>query len=311
MKKLSALLRDPLAHFLAAGLALFLLFNLVATDDGVGDDPNIIVVDRDAILTFMQYRAKAFDLELFEARLDAMPEDELQLMIEDYIREEVLHREAIALGLDADDYVIKQRLIQKVEFLARGFAEAVSSPDEAATQTYFEENKSDYYIQSYATFTHVFFDRERHSPDNLIALAKDKLVELNTNNVAFSDAVKHGERFPYHVNYVERTPDYVASHFGMNMAASLFMVEPDGSTWYGPFESSYGVHLVLVAKNQPGRTPELEEVYERVKADAIRLAVSELTEQAIDEILKSYEVKVDLASSEASPKASKVAESNE
>ncbi len=301
------LLKDPLTHFLVGGLALFLVYNLVAPDDGLETDPNTIVIDRDAILTFMQYRAKAFDLERFEAMLDAMPEDELQLMIDDYVREEVLHREALALGLEANDYVIKQRLIQKVEFLARGFAEAVATPDEKETQAFFEKNKSDYYIQPYTTFTHVFFDRERHNPEELEALAKDKLKELNTDNVIFSDAVGHGERFPYHVNYVERTPDYIASHFGSQMAASIFMIEPGGSTWFGPFRSPYGLHLVLVTKNQPGRTPELEEIYTRVQQDATRAAINERTEQAIDEILKTYEVKVDLAPSEAL----KAAEGNE
>ena len=307
MKNLSAFLKDPLSHFLAAGFALFIVFNLVAPEDNAGDDPYTIVVDREAILTFMQYRAKAFDKERFEARLDAMPENELQLMIDDFVREEVLHREALALGLDADDYVIKQRLIQKVEFLARGFAEAVATPDEAATRVYFEENKSNYYIQPYATFTHVFFDRERHNPDDLDALAKAKLIELNTKNVIFSDAVGHGERFPYHVNYVERTPDYIASHFGGAMAALVFEGDADGSTWQGPYQSPYGVHLVLVTKNVPGRTPELEEVYGRVRQDATRAAINERTEQAIDEILKSYQVKVDLAPSEAT----KVAKQNE
>ncbi|TDI62079.1 MAG: peptidyl-prolyl cis-trans isomerase [Alphaproteobacteria bacterium] len=291
MKKL---LKDPLTHFLVVGLSLFLVFNLVAPDDVLKNDPNTIVVDRDAILTFMQYRAKAFDTERFEAMLDAMPENDLQLMIDDYVREEVLHREALALGLGVDDYVIKQRMIQKVEFLARGFAEAISDLDELQVRAYFEENKGVYYIQPYATFTHVFFDRERHSPDDLSALAKDKLVELNTNNVVFSDAVRHGERFPYHVNYVERTPDYVASHFGRAMAASVFESEADATTWRGPYQSPYGVHLVLVTKNVPGRTPELEEVYNRVEQDATRAAINERTEMAISEILKSYEVKVDL-----------------
>jgi len=288
------LLKDPLTHFLVAGLSLFLIFNLVAPDDVLKNDPNTIVVDRDAILTFMQYRAKAFDKERFEAMLDAMPENDLQLMIDDYVREEVLHREALALGLDVDDYVIKQRMIQKVEFLARGFAEAISDLDELQVRAYFEENKGVYYIQPYVTFTHVFFDRERHDEDKLAALAKNQLVVLNTGGVVFSDAVKHGERFPYHVNYVERTPDYVASHFGAKMADSIFKIEADMTTWHGPYQSPYGLHLVLVTKNVPGRTPELEEVFERVQQNAIRAAIYERTELAISEILKSYEVKVDL-----------------
>lgn len=286
------LLKEPLVHFLAAGLGLFVLFGLVnrtTEDDG---DPKVIVVDRDALLTFVQYRTKTFEPSVAEARLDKLSEEELERLIDDYVREEVLHREALALGLDRDDYVIRRRLVQKVEFITEGFAEASSAVDEAALHRYFGANKDDYYVEPYVTFTHVFFETEDRSREEARALAEKKLAELNRNQVLFSDAPQHGERFLYHVNYVERTPEYVASHFGVEMAKALFELSPDDEVWVGPFDSPYGVHLVMLTTNEPGREPTLEEIKGQVIDDARRAAVRERTAEAIDDIVDAYDVRI-------------------
>ena len=96
-------LKDPLAHFLALGLGLFLLYAAFNPGGGTGDDPKRIVVDRDALLTFVQYRTKTFQPKLAAARLDAMSGERLKRLIDDYVREEALHREAKALGLGRND----------------------------------------------------------------------------------------------------------------------------------------------------------------------------------------------------------------
>ena len=285
------LLKEPLFHFLAAGLGLFVLFGLVNRDEA-DDDPMVIVVDRDELLTFVQYRIKAFNPELAEKKLASMSEEELQRFIDDYAREEVLHREALALGLDEGDYVIRRRLVQKLEYITEGFAEGSAALDDAAVQRYFDANKSDYYVEPYVTFTHVFFETEDRPRGEVRALADKALIKLNRDSVPFSDAPQHGERFLYHVNYVERTPDYVGSHFGPAMARALFDLEPNEFVWRGPFDSPYGVHLVLLTTNEPGRFPELGELEDRVRDDARRAMVREETEAAISDIVGAYVVGV-------------------
>lgn len=286
------LLKEPLVHFLAAGLGLFVVFGLVnRTEPNM--DRNVVVVDRDALLTFVQYRIKAFNPTLAEKKLSALSDEELQLLIDDYVREEVLYREAILLGLDEDDYVIRRRLVQKLEFITEGFAESSANVDDAALRRYFDANKADYYVEPYVTFTHVFFETEDRPREQARALAEAKLVELNRNGVVFSDAPKHGDRFLYHVNYVERTADYVASHFGPDMTAALFELEPNDLLWRGPFHSAYGVHLVMLTSNEPGREPELAELEGRVREDARRAAIQEETEVAIREIVATYDVRLE------------------
>ena len=284
-------LKEPLVHFLAAGLALFVLFGLV-NRDGPEADRNVVIVDQDALLTFVQYRIKAFNPALAEKRLSSLSNEELQQLIDDYVREEVLHREALQLGLDEDDYIIRRRLVQKLEFITEGFAEAGAEVDQSALRRYFDANEGDYYVQPFVTFTHVFFDTENRPREEAREAAEKKLVELNREGVPFAEAPQHGDRFLYHVNYVERTPEYVASHFGVPMAKAVFELEPNDLMWKGPFDSQYGVHLVMLTTNEPGRDPELSELEGRVREDARRAMIREETETAIADVVAEYDVRV-------------------
>lgn len=287
-------LKDPLAHFLALGLGLFLLYAAINPGGGADDDPKRIVVDRDALLTFVQYRTKTFQPKIAAARLDAMSGDKLKRLIDDYVREEALHREAKALGLGENDYVIKRRMIQKIDFITQGFAEAVIKVSEDDLKAYYEANKERYREQAFITFTHVFFKKGQRGPDEAKALAGAKLAELRDGAAPFSDAPKHGERFPYGVNYVERTRDHVESHFGKPMTRALFELEPDDGAWRGPLLSSYGAHLVMVVKKQGARLPALKEVRDRVEADLTSERKKEQSEKAIKAIVDSYSVDIEL-----------------
>jgi len=212
-------------HFLVLGLGLFVLFDLVASDEAAYDS-KVINVDRDALLTFVQYRLRAFQPKAAAARLDGMSEAELERLISDYVREEALHREALALGMDKNDYIIKRRLIQSIEFITDDLASVAVEVADEDVQAYFDANREDYYVDPFVTFTHVFFNNERHGREVSLALATAKLAELNGQRVPFSNATRHGDRFPYFVNYVERGPQFVISHFGAPMAEAVFALAP-------------------------------------------------------------------------------------
>ncbi len=284
------LIKEPLVHFLILGLGLFVLFEFVASDDAAYDS-KVINVDRDALLTFVQYRSRAFEPRIAAERLDGMSEAELERLIGDYVREEALHREALALGMDKNDYIIKRRMIQSIEFITDGFVTAAVEVSDEDVESYFEGNREDYYRDPFVTFTHVFFDRERHGGDEAVTLAGAKLAELNAQQVPFSNAPRHGDRFPFFVNYVERGPEFVASHFGVPMAQGVFAIEPSNTTWHGPFESEYGAHLVMLTRNVAGRYPELAEVESSVRDDAEREAIAAQKDKAIQAIVETYEVR--------------------
>ena len=289
---MSKLLREPLVHFLAIGLLLFLLYEVVAPEEDTRDSKTI-VVDRNALLTFVQYRSKAFNPEVAAQRLEALNDAELKLLVDDFVREEALHREALALGMDENDYVIKQRLIQSLKFITNGFVSSAVDVSAEEVAEYYEENKTDYYVEPYATFTHVYFSSDRHGSEQSQELAAAKLEQLNAVNVPYSESTRHRDRLLYKVNYGQRTEEFVASHFGRSRANEVFALEADDATWHGPIESAYGYHLVMLTKRVDGSQPPLEEIYDAVREDALRLALMRANDKAEQAIVDTYEVRMD------------------
>jgi len=284
--------RDPLFHFVILGFLLFGLYAVVGSDKETRWDTRI-QVDRETLLTFIQYRTRNFDREMAETRLAALDTSDRDRLVEEYVREEILYREGLSLGLDEDDYVIRRRLIQKIEFLAEGFAGASLEVSEAELATFFEDNRRDYYVDPSITFAHVFFDKTKHGAAAMV-LAQAALENLNAENVLFSQAPGHGDRFPFHVNYVERTPAFVVSHFGREMAEAVFALPADAARWKGVFISPYGAHLVMVTSVTQGRVPELSDVRGRVREDAVRQRREVETDAAIDKIMARYDLVIDL-----------------
>lgn len=293
-------LKDPLGHFLVLGLALFALFAWVTRDEA-SSDARVINVDRAALLTHIQYHARAFSPEAAAAHLDGMPDNELDRIIDSFVREEALYREAVSLGMDQTDHVIKHRLVQSIEFITDDLALRTTEVSDNELETYFEANRERYRIEPTVTFTHVFFNGERHGVEEARNLANEKLEELNRDRVPFTDAPGHGDRFLYLVNYVERTEDLVASHFGDEMAGAVFALVADDANWVGPVQSRYGQHLVLLTGRTEERNPELAEVEARVRADAEREMAEKRRDATIETLIDTYEVRRQVVRDVAEP----------
>ena len=286
-------LKDPLTHFLVIGVVFFALAG--SNEEAVTEpaEENRIVVDRDALLQFVQYRSKVFESGTAESFLDTLDEGQRDKLVRDYVEEEALYREAKALGLEADDYVIRQRLVQKAAFLADA-AVGDTAPDEAAITAFYEEHKNDYAIPPTATFAHIYFNAEKRGLRDAEREAERMTNRLNRRRAAFEDAVKYGDRFPFHTNYVERTYDYVASQFGASAADAIFAEDGPFNAWRGPVVSDHGAHVIVVRDVTPGRIPPLAEVRERVADDAARAARAEKRDKLIAETVARYDVVTDL-----------------
>ena len=170
----------------------------------------------------------------------------------------------------------------------------LSSENETLTEReakrYFDENRDKYYISPVMTFTHVFFESRNRGREQAKQMAAVKLVELNKKQVPFDEGARHGDRFLYYVNYVERSPEFIASHFGPEMAREILKLHSENNRWYGPYESPYGFHLVMVSMNSPGRSPEFDEISARVREDARQAKIKNKSETIIKEIVDSYRV---------------------
>jgi len=293
MEQLRRIGRDPLVHFLLAGALLFALNHWLNPPDSRSEEVTTIVVDEAALVNFMQYRSQAFEPDYFIAAYEAMSPAERQQLVDTYVREEALAREARAMGLDSADYVIRQRLIQKMLFLADGSAGELGEPSEDELKTWFEAHSADYANPEQASFTHVFIDNEVSHPGGGRAEAERVKARLNARKAGYNDAPRYGDRFPYLQNYVGRSFEFVANQLGPGFAAELAKLKPSAG-WQGPVRSQFGWHLVLLTKRDKAGLPDFATVRAQVLEDYRNERASKARDASIAELLEQYEVRIDL-----------------
>jgi peptidyl-prolyl cis-trans isomerase C len=287
------LVKEPLLQFLVIGLILFGGERLLNADD-YADSHYKILVDDEVLIQFLQQRAKQYKPEQAIQVLAAMDSAELALLTDDYVRGEVLYREAVALDLDRDDPIIRRRLMQKMDYLAQGFYDEIEPLTEDDLTAFYKVNREDYRKPASATFTHVFVSSEKRGSEESKVRAESLLTAINQIRVPFEKAGLHGERFLYNRNYVNRDSQEIASHFGRSFEQQLFALNPvlsdTEAQWQGPLLSNYGWHLVLLTKNIESFVPTLIEISGIVLADAQRQQQDELKRVAVDTLRAKYTV---------------------
>ncbi|MAM80264.1 MAG: hypothetical protein CMP89_05865 [Gammaproteobacteria bacterium] len=288
MKKwVRSISREPITYFLILGSVLYFLHAWLNPEDKTNS--RVINVDRDSLVQFIQFRTQSFD-DKASKKLDSLSPDGLANIINQYIREEALYRQAMEYGLSQNDYVIKRRMVQKMEFLAEGTTTPSTPFTNIELQAFYEEHLEDYKLPPTVTFTHVFFSEEHHG--NVIdQLAQKTLEMLNKNRVRFDQAPNYGDRFPFRLNYVRRTQQEIASHFGEAMAQTVFKLLPHKKVWQGPISSEFGKHLVLLTRVEAARSPPLRDVRDQLVKELERLRELDSKQKTIDELIDGFEIK--------------------
>lgn len=238
--RIARLLREPLLHFLLAGALLFAIFGRGGGSDARQGDRDILVTSGD-----VQRLAVAF------TRTWNRPPDqtELQAQIRDYIREEVLYRTAIGMGLDRDDIIIRRRLRQKMDFL---FEDTVPPPQDAELRTYFDQHPEKFRDPARVSFRQIFVSQRRGNTAEADAHAI--LAALASGDAG---AEEDGDPFPLGEGVGLMPVDQVAAQFGGDFARSIMDV-PTGR-WTGPIRSAFGLHLVLVTDVKPATLAPFEQ----------------------------------------------------
>ena len=213
--------------------------------------------------------------------------DELNALVDDYIREEAAYREGTAIGLDRDDTIIRRRIRQKQDFVAGELATQLEPTDDKL-QEYLDAHSDEYRLTSQLTFRPVYFDPDRHDAD-LSSLVNDLIVTLQDDPTI--DARQQGDRTLLEFRYVDVSQREVASLFGEEFAAALVRLEPD--QWQGPVASPYGVHAVIVDEFQPGRLPDLVDVRDAVRREYEHDRRKQVMEKYYQGLVEKYEVVVE------------------
>ena len=250
---LKRLVREPLLHFLALGLVLFVAYAYIQRGRFGVESSRQIALSLDDLRTIEIY---------FESQWHRQPTPaEFQAMVEDKVREEVLYREALAMGLDKDDTIVKRRMAQKMQFLAEDVA-AAHEPSTAELKAWFDKNKEKFALPSRYSFRHLYFSPDKRG-QNAQADAAKALPKVTGQPEDSALALSLGDRFMFQDYYGDRTPEAIAKEFGPQFAVALEKLKP--GSWQGPVESGYGWHLVYVDTVIPGRIPAFEEMEPDVK----------------------------------------------
>ncbi len=271
------LLHEPLAHFLLLGAALFGIYALVG--DRASDRTGEIVVTRGQIEQLVMGFSRTWQRP--------PTQQELKGLIEDYIREEVLYREAVALELDRDDTLVRRRMRQKLEFLTEDGASQAAPPTEAELEAHLQQHADHYREQPRLSFEHILFSRQRRGK-SAEADAQATLARLKGRSGSAIDTESLGDAFLLPFHYQRSSTEEITQLFGGSFGQQVAEVEP--GPWAGPFESSYGLHLVRVHEKIPGKVPALAEIRETVERDLLQLRRQQALEAAYQRLREQYTV---------------------
>lgn len=266
------LLREPLLHFLLGGAALFLLY--AAVGEPRTDRPDRIVVTEERVAML----ARTFE----RTWMRPPTAGELQGLIDDYVAEELLYREALSLGLDRDDLVVRRRMRQKMEFLTEGISEV--DPDEADLRRFYEAHPQRFRAPPRLTFTQVFVAAD--ADDGTQERAEGILDRLREGSAP--DGLGDPTLLPRSLR--DASPGEIAGTFGSSLAEALEGA-PEGR-WSGPYASGLGLHLVRVEARRPARLPPLAEVRPAVEREWAAERREQARERLLETLRERYEVEV-------------------
>lgn len=270
------LLKEPLTQFLLIGILLFISYQ--SFNNYLNRDENVIYVKNGEISQLEQ---------AWEMRWNRPPTpEEKEGIVKQYIREKVLYRTAIEMGLDRDDMVIQRRMVQKVEFLGADLIKP-PQPSEADLLTWYDKHKDKYLLPEILTMTQIFFDPDKREQETLED-AEKVLKKLSTMPVFPDDITIYGDAFMLQNYYPNKTELEIKKLFGSGFTESVFQLE--SGKWYGPVLSGYGTHLVYVHDHLVNDVPDFSAVRENVKKDWMAQKKKDLEDRYIDGLLARYEI---------------------
>ena len=264
-------LREPLVHFIIAGLVLFMATRMYHTET----IHYRIVVTRAHISELAnQYALK------FGNQPDAQTLSEL---VKQDVHDEILYRQGLDLKLDQDDEIVRRRIVQKMQFLMQDLS-APPEPDDAQLKTYFEAHADDYTTPPRATFSHIYFSADKGDAARQRALSVLKTLSNDTDR-----APDRGDPFPDLYDFSAYEPLQVERLFGHTPFSKAVFSAPVGK-WGGPYRSGYGWHLLYIDVRQEPARPALDTVRSAVRTDYLQAAQDKANKAAFEKLAKKFTV---------------------
>jgi hypothetical protein len=285
---IARLLREPLVQFLALGAVLFALYGVAGKRNA--EAPDKIVVSASRIATLGDGFARTWQRP--------PSEQELQGLIEDYIRDEVFYREGRAAGLDRDDAVIRRRVRQKMEFLAEDVS--VPEPSDEQLAAYLAANPERFRTEDHLTFHQIFLSATRRP--NTIESDGKRLASVLARADAVVDATALGDPFLLGEEFRGVTPSKVTGVFGEGFARRMAAMET--GRWQGPISSGFGQHFVFISERTSGDLPPLDAVQPAVRREWTNTRRLETEQKLYASLRERYEIVVEAPRAKAAEAAS-------
>lgn len=273
MKKI---FREPLVVFLLVGGAVFALFQQVS-NDALPDNVEIVV-------TKGHIQALLVGFEKVWQRSPSAKE--LDGLIQNYIREEVLYREALAMGLDRNDGIVRRRLRQKMEFISEDLAN-LDAPEEQELHAYLAAHQEDYRQPTRFSFRQIYFNTSKHGQ----AAQADAMTLVATLQAQDADVATLGDPLMVKQQFHSETEREIERALGSQFLQSL-RETPTGS-WQGPITSGFGLHLVRIDERIDGEISKLNDVRELVIRDWASVKRKQTNEAFYETLRKRYKVTVE------------------
>ena len=270
-------LSEPLLHFIVLGALVFTWYAQVSPDRP-GEDEIVVTAGQQRHL-----------VTAFSRTWQRPPtSEELDHLVDDWIREEIAYREGLRMGLDTDDTIIRRRLRQKLELLAEDIV-SLAQPTDADLQAFLEANQAEYQLEPTFTLQHIYFSTDRRG--EAARQDAEQALALLAAGDARVDPAQLGDTLPMPRRFVEERRSVLAAQLGSVFAEDLQAV--DFGRWDGPIRSGFGLHLVLVEAYTPGRALSLEEAREAVRRDWANRQRIDTIDQLYERLREQYAIRVE------------------
>ena len=271
------MIREPLLQFLLIGAGIYALFYFYG-EPSPQDQQQTIVVTSDYIGSLNSS---------FSKRWNRTPSDEeMRGLVNEYVRESLLYREALAMGLDKEDHIIRRRMAQKLEFLSNDLIN-LTAPDDAVLEQYLKDNAEQFRGQDYISFTQLFIDPDKRG-ESVIEDAATLLAELQAEGPPSRQTLEKSDRLMLQSIFSDAPRREVQRQLGQEFTDAVMQLE--AGLWHGPVRSGYGLHLVYVSGYTAAQDPLLADVKDQVLMEYQREQAKKFNQDYLDVLKERYTV---------------------
>lgn len=278
-KKLNKLMNKPVIRFFFIGSIMYLIYVfIIQLNSNTQNQDNTITITSGEIMSLEEKWTSRFKRSATEL--------EMQSLVEQHIEETILFKEAVKMGLNKNDDVIRQRMAQKLQFLSDDLIRP-EPPSDDELRDFFYKNTNSYKPADRVTITQIYLDPKKRG-DKISDDAKKLLTKLNKIGSPESNFSAYGDTFNLQSYFLQRSKSELSMLFQGEFAKFAFLSEPN--KWQGPVNSGYGMHIIYIHEKQIGITPEFEEIKDRIREDWMIEKQKGINNIYIDGLLSRYEI---------------------